>query len=345
MSYRKPLIGLSFFLVIAMTLTWMVYLTLQRGVAEETHSYEAVFTDVSGLRAGDDVRMAGVKVGRVASIAVDGTHARVGFEVTRDQTLYGNTLATVTYQNLIGQRYLGLAPDDFGSPEPLEPGAVIPVEHTEPSFDISGLLNGFQPLFSMLDPGDIDKITAALIRALQGEDGALLALITETSALVESFAGPDQVLGTIIDNLGRVLTDLAQHSGELQTTITQTRKIFDSLHARRDTLLSQTTDIAAVLDRAAQVVGGAAPALAHFVTREPGFARHFLDNKPKFAYLGANLPLMLKALARIVDKGAYINAYVCDIGFSMVPGFDPLIAQILALASPSGRVEHSAICR
>ncbi|MEU1983193.1 MlaD family protein [Nocardia sp. NPDC019395] len=345
MSYRKPLIGLSIFLVIALVLTWMVHLTLQRGVSGETDSYAAVFTDVSGLRSGDDVRMAGVKVGRVDTIAVDGTHARVTFEVTRDQTLYGNTLATVTYQNLIGQRYLGLAPDDSGSPERLEPGSVIPVEHTEPSFDISGLLNGFQPLFSMLDPQDVDNITAALVRALQGEDGAVLALITQTSSLVESFAGPDQVLGSIIDNLGRVLADLAQHSGELQTTIAQTRKIFDGLHARRDTLLTQTTEIATVLDRAAQVVQGAAPSLAQFVTREPGFARHFLDNKQKFGYLGANLPPMLKSLSRITDEGAYLDAYICDLGFSMVPGFDPLMAQILALASPSGQVEHSAICR
>lgn len=345
MSYRKPLIGLSFFLSVCVVLTAMVQLTLQRGVAGETHSYSAIFTDVSGLRTGDDVRMAGVRVGRVTSIAVDGIHAKVGFEVTRDQTVYGNTLATVTYQNLIGQRYLGLAPDDFGPPGPLPPGSAIPVEHTEPSFDISGLLNGFQPLFSMLDPQDVDKITAALIRALQGENGALLALITETSALAGSFAGPDQVLGSIIDNLHRVLTDLAGRSGQLETTIARTRQIFDGLSARRDTLLTQSTEIAAVLDRAAQVVGGAAPSLAQFIAREPGFAQHFLENKDTFAYLGFNLPPTLESLARITGQGSFVNAQVCHIGFSMVPGIDALIAQILASASPTGQVQHSPICR
>lgn len=142
-----------------------------------------------------------------------------------------------------------------------------------------------------------------------------------------------------------MLTDLAGHSGQLETTIAHTRKIFDGLSARRDTLLTQTTDIAAVLDRAAQVVGGAAPALAQFIAREPGFARHFLENKDTFAYLGENLPPTLKSLARITGQGSFVNAQVCHIGFSMVPGADALITQILSLASPTGQLQHSPICR
>ncbi|WP_216916556.1 MCE family protein [Nocardia noduli] len=345
MSYRRPLAGLTVFLVVAIVLTWMVHATLQRGVPGDTHRYSASFTDVSGLRVGDDVRMAGVQVGRVESIKIDGTRAEVGFEVQADQVLYGNTLASVTYQNLIGQRYLGLSLSDFDAPEVLPPGAKIPVEHTEPSFDLSGLLNGFQPLFGLLDPGDVDNITSALIRALQGEDGAIPTLIAETATLAESFAGPDQILGSLIDNLSRVVGDLAAQSGQLQTTITQTRKIFDGLYQRRDTLLSQTSEIATVLDRAAQVVQGASPALNRFVEREPGFSQHFVDNKTNFAYLGFNIPLLLKSLTRIVDHGAYLNAYICNIEISMVPGVSPLIAQILGLATPSGRPEHSPICR
>lgn len=345
MSYRWPLVGSTVFLIVTIVLTWMVYTTLQRGVSGDTHSYSAVFTDVSGLRTGDDVRVAGVRVGRVSSIEVEGTKAAVTFEIQQDQTVYGNTIASVTYQNLIGQRYLGLSMGDFDDPGVWEPGSRIPVEHTEPSFDISGLLNGFQPLFNVLDPKDVDTITGELIQALQGQDGAVPALIAETATLAESFAGPDQILGSVIDNLGRVITELAAQRGAMQTTITQTRKIFDGLSARQETLLTQTSEIAGVLDRAAQVTAGAAPALHQFAAREPGFARHFVDNNDRFHYLGANLPAMLKSLTRIVDHGSFLNAYVCDIGFSIAPGADPLVSQILALATPSGHVEHSPICR
>ncbi|MGW0179075.1 MlaD family protein [Nocardia sp. NPDC003345] len=345
MNRHRPAIGLSLFLVVSMVLTWMVYTTLQRGVPGPANTYSAEFTDVSGLRVGDDVRMAGVQVGRVEAVGIEGTHAVVTFDIAAEHSVYGNTLVSVTYQNVIGQRYLGLSLADFGDPGLLEPGSRIPVEHTEPSFDLSGLLNGFQPLFTLLDPQDVDNLTGALIRALQGEDGAIPALIAETARLAQSFAGPDEILGSVIDNLSAVVSDLARQSSGLGTTLVQARRIFDGLSARRDTLFAQTDRIAVVLDRAARVVAGAAPSLDSFIERQPGFARHFIQNKEQFAYLGFNLPLLMKSLARITDHGAYLNAYVCDIGFGILPGVDPLVDQILALASPGGQVEHSAMCR
>ncbi|UGT61633.1 MlaD family protein [Nocardia asteroides] len=345
MTHRRDLIGLTAFLLVAAVLTWMVHVTLQRDVTGETDTYSALFSDVSGLRVGDDVRVAGVQVGRVDAIAVHGREAEVTFRVHRDQTLHGDTLASVTYQNLIGQRYLGLSRADFGDPAPLAPGARIPREHTQPSFDISGLLNGFQPLFSTLDPADVDNLTSALIRALQGDDGAVTALIARTAALAQTFAGPDQILGTLIDNLASVMTTLAAQSTNLQDTLAQTRALLDGLAAHRDALLDQTDRIATVVADAATVVEGAAPALTEFVGREPGFAHHFVEGSDRFAYLGYNLPPLLQAMVRAVDSGAFVNAYVCDIGFSLIPGIDPVIAQVLAGSSPTGRPQHSPICR
>lgn len=73
MSYRKPLIGLTLFLVLAIVATWLVFVTLRRDIAGPTNTYSALFTDVSGLHPGDDVRVAGVRVGRVDSVDLQGT--------------------------------------------------------------------------------------------------------------------------------------------------------------------------------------------------------------------------------------------------------------------------------
>jgi ABC-type transporter Mla subunit MlaD len=78
-----------------------------------------VFTDVFGLREGDDVRMAGVRVGRVESIELQGDKAKVSFVVQSDQQVLGTTVASVTYQNIVGQRYLGLSLGNIGEPGPL----------------------------------------------------------------------------------------------------------------------------------------------------------------------------------------------------------------------------------
>lgn len=144
-----------------------------------------------------------MRVGRVDSVELDGELAKVRFRVEREQPLYGNTKASVVYQNIIGQRYIGLSLADFGAPERLPDGAVIPVERTEPSFDVTNLLNGFEPMFTLLDPTNRGNLSNALINALQGDQESVVVLISETSRLAQTMAGPDQVLGEVIESSAR----------------------------------------------------------------------------------------------------------------------------------------------
>ena len=114
--------------------------------------YAAVFSDVFGLREGDDVRMAGVRVGRVEKIELQGDLAKVSFVVQSDQQLLGPTVASVTYQNIVGQRYLGLSLGNIGEPGPLPAGSVIPIERTDPSFDVGAMLNGYRAAVQRAQP-------------------------------------------------------------------------------------------------------------------------------------------------------------------------------------------------
>ncbi|MEV6658169.1 MlaD family protein [Nocardia fluminea] len=345
MSFRRSLIGLSLFVAVSLGLIWVTFVTLHRGVDGTTRTYSAIFSDVTGLRVGDDVRMAGVRVGRVDAIALVGNRAEVRFRVEEQQKVFGNTKASITYQNVIGQRYLGLSPADFGEPQQLAPGGEIPLEHTEPSFDISVLLNGFEPLFGGLDPQQVDNVTGALITALQGDNTSLVLLIAQLSTLAESVAGPDQVLGAVITNLSRVVADLAAHSGSVSTLLTQSRSIIDGLSRHRDELMGSLTTVASATGRLATVVDDVRPQLNEFLTREPGFTRHFEENKDGFAYLGFNLPALLKGLARVSQDGSFLNTYLCNMGVTFLPALATLVPTIVGLASPTGTIQQSPICR
>ncbi|WP_330251334.1 MCE family protein [Nocardia sp. NBC_00565] len=345
MNFRRSLIVLVVFVVVSVVLTWTVVVTLGRGVSGPTTEYSALFTNVSGLRAGDDVRMAGVRVGRVESIELTGNLARVGFSVRDDQVVYGDTKASVTYQNLIGQRYLGLALGARGDHVALKSGAQIPVERTEPSFDISNLLNGFEPLFATIDHTAIDNITDALIKALQGDNGSVATLIAETTSLAQNFVGPDEILGQVINNLTTIVSNLAAQSGNLTTVIDQSRAVFEGLNARREPLFDSVDQVSAMVGRVSQIAAADQPALGEFLSRDPGFAQHFMDNKNKFEFMGENLPLLMKGLARISNSGAYIEGYICDVTISLLPGLSPLLPQIVDAISPSGTAQHTARCR
>jgi phospholipid/cholesterol/gamma-HCH transport system substrate-binding protein len=344
--HHKPLIGLTLFMVLSMVSTWMVFVTLRRDVDGPTNTYSALFTDVSGLHPGDDVRIAGVRVGRVDHVDLDGTLAKVTFRVEKSQVVYDNTVASVTYQNVIGQRYLGLLPGPAGSRTQLPAYGQIPLERTRSSFDIAYLLNGFEPLFTLLDPQKVDDLTTAIIKALQGDSGSVLGLITQTSVLADSLTGPDQILGEVIISLNDITGKLAGQATDLQDLIRQTRDVMVTLGNRRQGLLASAASIAATVGRLSTITTNVYPDLQDLIDREPGFTGHLVgDGQARFAFLGANLPLLLKGLARVTQGGSYMDTYGCNVNVTIFAFLGRLIPSIVRRATPGGVIQQSPICR
>ena len=335
MSNRGPLIGLSIFMVISTALTWLVYATLRRDVQGPTTSYTAMFTGVYGLRDGDDVRMAGVRVGRVDKVELDGKLARVKFIVQNDQRLYGNTVASVVYQNIIGQRYLGLSLGGVGNTDVLPAGSVIPVERTDPSFDVSTLLNGFEPLFTLLNPKQADDLTKGVLQSLQGDRASIALLVDQSATLTATLSGRDQVLGDLITSLSKVTDNIAAQNDQLDHVLNQARRAVTDLDNRRPALQSSVGSLAQVTRRLGAISDEINPALNELITRQPGFTKHMAGIEPQLAFTGANLPLLLKGLSLVFGEGSYGNAYVCDLNLmGFWPGLNDITTIIVNAATP-----------
>ncbi|MCV7316455.1 MCE family protein [Mycolicibacillus parakoreensis] len=335
MRFRGPMIGLTLFMIVSMALTWLVYATLKREVAGPTDGYAAMFSDVYGLREGDDVRMAGVRVGRVEKIELVGKEAKVSFIVQKEQQLYGNTVAAVTYQNIIGQRYVGLSLGKTGDPGELPPGSVIPIEQTDPSFDVGYLLNGFEPLMSLLDPKKADDLTKGVIQSLQGDRASITEFVDQTSVITESVAGRDEALGNLITSLSKVTENIADQNDNLDHTLTQAQTIIGAFDSRRPELQASVGSIARVTSRLSAIMDDVYPSLQEILDRQPGFSKHMVGIEPQLAFTGANLPLLLKGLARIFSEGAYINGYACDLNATgFFPGLNDMTQYIVNAATP-----------
>lgn len=346
MKYRGALVGLALFMVVAVTLTWLVYVTLRRDVAGKTVPYAALISDVFGLREGDDVRMAGVRVGRVEKIELQGNLAKVSFVVQSDQHLLGTTVASVTYQNIVGQRYLGLSLGQTGEPGTLPADSVIPVERTDPSFDVGTLLNGYEPLFSVLNPRDADNLTKGVIQSLQGDEASIATLVDQTAKLTDTFAGRDKQLGQVITDLNVVVDNLARHSDSLDQVITDARGMVSTFDARRPELVSSMGSITRVVRQLSTITDEVYPSLNELVVREPGFAQHLVGIEPQLAFAGANLPLLLKGFARLTNEGAYANTYGCDLNATgFFPGLNDVVPIIVDAATPGNKAQYTPRCR
>ena len=88
------------------------------------------------------------------------------------------------------------------------------------------------------------------------------------------------------------------------------------------------------------------PSLQALITREPGFASHLVSIQPQLAFVGANLPLFLKGLARVSNYGAYLNVYACDLNaLGFFPGLNDVTPIIVNAATPGNQAKHTPKCR
>ena len=105
---RLTAVRFGLFALVSLLLLVLLVNTMRNGLADDNRVFTAQFRDVSGLRVGDDVKVAGVRVGRVSGIEVSDDGAAVDFELATQQPLLEDTRLVMRYQNLIGQRYLSL---------------------------------------------------------------------------------------------------------------------------------------------------------------------------------------------------------------------------------------------
>lgn len=213
----NPKAALWRFLVVAAA-TLLVFIVLmnvlRQPVAGQTRSYTAEFTDASGLHVDADVRVRGVRVGKVKSLRLERTAGRsiaaVEFSLDKRYTVVPASRLAIKYQALTGLRYI----DVVGSSEtaPATTALVrIPTTMTQPSFDITTLFNGLQPVIATLSPDDIDTFTEHAATYLSGE-GGLKPMLESIRKLTEFASDRQQVIATLMRNLDAVAGVFGGHS-------------------------------------------------------------------------------------------------------------------------------------
>jgi phospholipid/cholesterol/gamma-HCH transport system substrate-binding protein len=287
-------------------------------------SYHARFTDVTGVLPGDDVRIAGVKVGRVTRVrladggkpaAAGGAVAELTFTVDRDVPLPTSVRATVRYRNLVGQRYLALAEGPGGSATlggTLRPGATIPLSQTAPALDLTTLFNGFQPLFSALDPHEVNTLAYEIIQVLQGEAGTVAGLLRHSASLISTLADRDAVVARVIGNLNAVLSTLDSRRAALGQTIDALQQFVSGLSADRAAIGQAVTSISDLTSATAGLVQQARPDLTADIGGLGSLAGILNDNSATIDATLARLPGEYQALTRTASYGSWFNFFLCD---------------------------------
>ncbi len=314
-------VKLGIFMVVTSLATGLLVVTIGNISFGQTTQYKAVFSDVTGLNKGDDVRISGVRVGSVKNIEIYRRNdALVTFDVDSDSQLNQATDATIRYRNLVGQRYIAIT-QGAGSSAPLDEGDTIPLSRTSPALDLTVLFNGFKPLFAALSPDDINKLSYEIIQVFQGEGGTVESLLQSTASVTNALADRDKVVGQLITNLNDVLVTLGNRDQELSSLIVELQQFVSGLKDDRNAILGSLNDVSDLAVQTAGLVKDARAPLTRDISQLRRVAEILDKNRPEIDKALQILPLKLQKIGRTATYGSWFNFYLCNFrGTVTLPG-------------------------
>ncbi|CAJ1504922.1 MCE family protein [[Mycobacterium] burgundiense] len=279
----------------------------------DRQDYRAEFSNVTGLESGDFVRVAGVEVGKVKSIALQpDSSLLVEFAASDAVTLTSGSRAVIRYDDLIGGRYLGLEEGPGGTAK-LQPGDTIPLSQTAPALDLDALVGGFRPLFRALDPDQVNELSGQLIRALQGQGSTINSLLSHTAALTNTLADRDELIGEVIGNLHSVLGAFGDQSAQFDKGVAALSELVDGLAARKSDISAAVGHADSAAGSIADLLQQARPPLTKVVAETDRAAGLVVADHEYVDELLDTLPEAYQALGRQGLYGDFFSFYLCDI--------------------------------
>jgi phospholipid/cholesterol/gamma-HCH transport system substrate-binding protein len=312
-SIARPLAYSIIFIAVTVAATTILALSIANTSVGATNGYAAVFTDVTGLNVGDDVDIAGVRIGQVTSIGVVHRNlARVGFAVQADRQLPDSVTATIFYKNLVGQRYVELDRGTGPVDSMLPPGGTIPLSRTTPALNLTELFNGFQPLFEALSPGDVNQLSAEIIQVLQGEGTTLDSLISNVGQLTTTLANKSKVIDSLISNLNSVVATVNSRGNELADLVTTLQQLVSGLAADRQPFGNALHAMSSLTNATAGLLQNFNPPLKGDIDALGRLSANLAANTPAINTFLQTLPVKETDLGRLASYGSWFNLFECS---------------------------------
>jgi phospholipid/cholesterol/gamma-HCH transport system substrate-binding protein len=286
---RNPItIGITGLVVIALVLMAAIYSDDLPIIGGGT-TYKADFSEAAGLKSTDEVRVAGVKVGKVTGVKLAGNSVQVSFKV-KDAWLGDRTRAAIKIKTLLGQKFLSLEPDGTNV---LDPGQPIPRNRTVAPYDVLEAFRGLADTVNNIDTTQLaqsfevlsqtfadtpDNVKGALnglqalSKTISSRDSELAKLLDNTQQITQTLADRDAEVVKLLDDGNLLLAEITKRKDAIdklltgtQTLSAQLKGLVDDNTKQLDPVLAQLDQFTAMLQRNQDALGQGIEKLAPFV--------------------------------------------------------------------------------
>lgn len=310
---RWTFVKLAVFALVMTVATAGVFMVFSQYRGAASNGYSALFSDTSGLKVGDTVRIAGLRVGSVTKIGLQPDKTVVvDFDADRSVVLTTDTHAAVRYLNLVGDRYLELIRTP-GSTRLLPAGSQIPKDRTAAALDLDLLLGGLKPVIQGLNPADVNALSGSLIQIMQGQGGTLESLFSQTSSFTNALADNGQIVEQLIDNLNGAMAILAKDGDQFAATIDRLHRLVGELSKDREPIGTAIDALSSGTASLTDLLTEARPPLAATVSQLSRLAPSLVAGNEGLDAALSKAPENYRKLARIGSYGSFLNYYMCGI--------------------------------
>ena len=278
-----------------------------------SNKFQATFSEASRLKAGQDVRIAGVPVGSVGAVTLNPDNTvNVAFDVDERYQLYTSPRAVVRYENLVGDRYLEITSGP-GELNKLPAGSTISMENTQPALDLDALLGGLRPVLKGLDGAKVNEVSNAVIELLQGQGGAISNLLSNTSSFSQNLAARDELIGEVITNLNTVLGTIDEKGDQFNASVDELQQLITGLAENRDPIAGAIGPLAQAENDLTEMLEASRRPLQGVIENARPLMQRMDERKADVNKVIEPLAENYMRLNSLGAYGAFFNIYYCSV--------------------------------
>ena len=301
---RGTAIRFGIFAVLTLGLTAFIGAQIAKIQFGDSYQLTAEFDDVTGLADGDDVKIAGVKVGQVNSIdTTDDGRASVTFSIDEGVQVPPDSEAAVRWRNLLGQRIVYLYPG-VGEGH-LADGDEI--THTRDVVDIGALIDELGGVVGAIDPEQFNALITAVAGAVDGNEARVGDLLDSAGSLLTVLADRDETIQGLLEDFNTVSAALASRDQQVRTMVENLTLLTQAFAENEDLVDSTLTELGAYSSDLRTVLTGNESELGDIVTSLDQVGDIVVDRADDVEASLANLPEALEALFVVTNRGEFIT--------------------------------------
>jgi phospholipid/cholesterol/gamma-HCH transport system substrate-binding protein len=271
--------------------------------------YTAYFTEDAGLVSGNQVRIAGVTVGRVTGVSLAGDVVRVTFEV-KGAWVGNESTAAIDIETILGTKYLAL--DPLG-PASQDPSQAIPVSRTTSPYDVTQAFNQLGVVFQQLDTASVAKSLQTIADTFANTPPAVHQALTGLASLSQAIASQDTELATLLQGTNQITGTLAGQDSEFQKLINDGSLLLAELQQQQEAIGSLLTGTEALATQLSALVNDDNAEIGPLLDKLGQVTTVLQKNETSLNSALSLAGLYTELTGNLVGNGRWFDAYLCGL--------------------------------